>query len=91
MPKSTEEWIKDVESRTLFVAGFARSVTQDQLIDFFEKSFEGVCNMRMRRRDRDPNDDVSPVPIHHMILSPRRRFSSTFSQKLPRRSSVQSS
>ena len=91
MPKYTEEWIKDVESRTLFVAGFARSVTQDQLIDFFEKSFEGVCNMRMRRRDRDPNDDVSPVPIHHMILLPRRRFSSTFSQKLPRRSSVQSS
>ena len=71
MPKYTEEWIKDVESRTLFVAGFARSVTQDQLIDFFEKSFEGVCNMRMRRRDRDPNDDVSfVVPIRHMTLKP---------------------
>ena len=72
MPKYSEEWIKDVESRTLFVAGFARSVSQDELIDFFEKNFEGVCNMRMRRRDRDPTDDVSLfVHIHHMTAEPR--------------------
>ena len=52
--------MKDVESRTLFVAGFSRFFTQDELINFFDKNFEGVCNMRMRRRERDPErDDVS--------------------------------
>lgn len=64
LPKYTEEWIKDVESRSLFVAGFSRSVTQDELINFFDRNFEGVCNMRMRRRDRDPTDDPNgPSPF----------------------------
>ena len=54
--------MKDVESRSLFVAGFSRSLTQDELINFFDKNFEGVCNMRMRRRDRDAErDDVSTI------------------------------
>ena len=59
MPTYTEEWLRDVESRSLFIAGFSRSVTQDELINFFDKNFEGVCNMRMRRRERDSEDDVS--------------------------------
>ena len=49
--------MKDVESRTLFVAGFSRFFTQDELINFFDINFEGVCNLRMRRRERDPERD----------------------------------
>ena len=46
------------QERTLFVWGFDRATSLDELIDFFETEFPNVVNMRQRTAISDDDEKV---------------------------------
>jgi len=54
LPEQNESRQMEVDERTLFINGFRKETTLDDILEYFEHQIEGVSNVRMRyyRNDR---------------------------------------
>jgi len=57
LPEMTESRKLQIEERTLFISGFKKETTLDEILEYFENQIEGVSNVRMRyQREERPKE-----------------------------------
>lgn len=77
LPELTESRKMEVDERTLFISGFRKDTTLDDILEYFEHQFEGVSNVRMRyyRTDRPrPSGDSSHNQLNTNDIKDRSIF-----------------